>query len=205
MHILILYGLVFVLLVTPVYGKNLGVVGATYPIAERDALEEVEEKVKGVNWSEYFSRQRIERAVKRYKPDIKHLPEAKENRTFTVDMTYTLDFDISDGKGGILYPKGYTFSPLDYVLLPNTIVIINPLNKKQLEWFREEYNKNVRVTLLITDGSPMELMEVFKRPVYFANNLILEKFKVNALPAVISQKGRFIEVSQVSIVEGQGK
>jgi len=26
-------------------------------------------------------------------------------------MTYTTEIDVPDGKGGVLYPKGYTFNP----------------------------------------------------------------------------------------------
>ena len=40
-------------------------------------------------------------------------------------MTYTTEIDVPDGKGGILYPKGYTFNPLEYLTYSKTIIVIN--------------------------------------------------------------------------------
>ena len=50
---------------------------------------------------------------------------ARKERTFLVDMTYTLDRDIADEKGNVVYPKGYTFNPLDYITYPGTLVILD--------------------------------------------------------------------------------
>ena len=91
--------------------KNLGVIGRTYPISESDALQEIRTKASGIDWKKVIqSTANLER-LKNYKPKgIHNLPRAIQDRTFLVDMTYTLDFDIPNGKGGILYPAGYTCS-----------------------------------------------------------------------------------------------
>jgi len=183
------------------YARNLGVVGATYHIAEKDALKEIEDKAKQVNWGEAFSREEMEKKIKAYKPEnLKPLVRAEKDRTFTVDMTYTLQYDIPDGKGGILYPKGYTFNPLDYIAFPNTLVVLNGADAEQVSWFKDsEYYEDYRVVLLITDGPYYELSKELKRPVFYLNEAIAVRFQLRAVPSVIRQKGRLMEVSEVDV------
>lgn len=184
-----------------VYAKNLGVVGATYHIVEKDALKEIEDKAKQVNWGEAFGRKEMERRIKAYKPEgLAPLVRAEKDRTFTVDMTYTLQYDIPDGKGGILYPKGYTFNPLDYIDFPKTLVVLNGADAEQVSWFKNsEYYKDYRVMLLITDGLYYELSRALERPVFYLNEAIVNRFQLRAVPSVIKQKGRLMEVSEVDI------
>ncbi len=40
-------------------------------------------------------------------------------------MTFTLGNDIPDGKGGVLYPKGYAFNPSNYLSLTSLLVVID--------------------------------------------------------------------------------
>jgi len=181
------------------YAAVVGSEGATYPIAERDALEELKERVGQVDWSRHF--ERLKKSLKSFRPEnLSALPKAKENRTFTVDMTYTLDFDIPDGKGGILYPKGYTFNPLDYASLQNVLVFINGEDRNQVEWFRRsEYAKDPRAMLLLTGGSYVALSEKLQRPVFYATRQIVDRFKLQAVPSVLYQKGKLVEVKEFEI------
>jgi len=143
----------------------------------------------------------MKKVVTNFKPqDMTALRTAEKNTTFTVDMTYILQHDIPDGKGGILYPKGYTFNPLDYVVFPNTLIFINGSDRRQVEWFKAStYYKDPKVMLLITDGSFKELSEELKRPVYYAKREIVERFKLRAVPSVVVQKGRNMEVREIAI------
>jgi len=180
---------------------NLGVLGATYSIAERDALEEIQERAKAVDWDKAFNRKKAQEKLKNYKPkNLAKLPRALDDKTFLVDMTYTLDIDIPDGKGNILYPKGYTFNPLEYVQFPNTIVVINGSDKEQVEWFsNSDYIHDYNVTFMISDGSYYDLMKKLKRPVYFADDRIINRFNLRAVPSVIRQKEKYMEVHEVDI------
>ena len=180
---------------------NLGVLGRTYSIVERDALEEIQERAKAVNWEKAFNRKDAKKKIKNYKPrNLSKLPRALENKAFLVDMTYTLDIDIPDGKGNILYPKGYTFNPLEYVQVPNTIVVIDGTDKEQVEWFsKSNYANDYNTTFMISDGSYYDLMKKFKRPVYFADDRIIDRLKLKAVPSIIRQKDKYMEVCEVGI------
>ena len=185
----------------PVSGRDLGRYGAVYPIVEPDALAEMKRKAARVDWGKYLNREKMARKIREYKPkELAKLPAARRERAFLADMSYTLDMDIPDGKGGILYPKGYTFNPLDYVNLERTLVIINGNDKRQVEWFRKSpWNKDMNAMLLLTDGSWYTLGERLKRPVFYADRLLVTRLRLQAVPSVAVQKGRFIEVREYEV------
>ena len=190
---------VFLMFVSaPVFAKDLGVIGVVYPIIEKDALDEIQSRAKQINWGNYFSKDKIEKIIKNHKPgDLKTLPKAKKDRIFSVDLTYALDFDIPDGSGNILYPKGYTFNPLDYVIFPNILVVIDGDDREQIDWFKgSKYAQDPSVMLLITEGSYWNLTEKLKRPVFYATSDILQKFQISNLPSVVYQKTRLMEVAE---------
>ncbi len=177
----------------------VGRAGAVYPIAEKDALSELMQKVRQIDWKRQFSD--IKQSVQAFRPpDLARLPRAKHDRTFMVDPTYTLPFDIPDGKGGILYPKGYTFNPLDYVSLPDVLVFIDGADKKQLEWFQKSpYAKTPNVMLLLTGGSYPAVEQKLQRPVFYAPEKITKRFRIKAVPSVLYQRGKFLEVKEFEI------
>jgi len=193
--------LVHLLTGSTAFAKDLGVVGATYSIAETDALTEIENRLKAIDWNKNFGKDVTEKLIKNYKPPhIASLPSAKGNRTFLVDMTYTLEMDIPDGKGGILYPKGYTFNPLDYLSVPSTYVFIDGDNKNQVKWFKNsEYAKSLNTRLLLTNGSYSKVSKKLKIPVFYANALIIGRFSLKAVPSVVKVKGNLMEVREIYV------
>jgi conjugal transfer pilus assembly protein TraW len=193
-----------VLGVSSVQAKVIGTYGTTYRITERDALAEIEERARQVDWSKVLDKRKVENY--QGPPDKASLPRAKRNRSFPVDMTYTTEIDVPDGKGGILYPKGYTFNPLDYVSYPKTLVIINGTDPDQVKWFAaSEYDKRLDVTLLLTEGSFGAVSKRISRPLFYADRKIVERLKLKAVPSVIKQKGRLMEVTEVVLPGGKAK
>ena len=182
-------------------GRNLGVAGAVYSIAEPDSITEIENRAKEVNWKKHFDEKKMKKAIASYHPTgLKRLPRAVTNKIKIIDMAYTLGADIPDGKGGVLYPRGYTFNPLQFVAFPNTLVIIDGLDKEQVTWFRKsEYALDPKVFLLITDGSYQSIIEELKRPAYYANAALVERLDVQSTPAVARQKGPMMEVLEIAI------
>jgi conjugal transfer pilus assembly protein TraW len=177
--------------------KDLGNSGNVYPIAERDAAQEIEARAKQVNWKKEMSKVKPEN----YRPEhMTSLPRASKNRVFNVDMTYTLEMDVPDGRGGVLYPKGYSFNPLDYISFPKTLVVIDGEDKEQVEWFRQSlYVGRPDVMFMLTAGSYVDLGKNLRRPVFYADSRIVEKFKLQAVPSVVKQAGRFMEVKEIDV------
>jgi len=197
--------LIFVVLVgVPASGaiKNLGVVGQTYPVVEPDVVAELKEEAARKNRfrdNEFFER------MKTYQPeDIHHLPRATMGRTFLVDMTYTLDRDLLDGDGKVIYPKGFTFNPLDYVSFSGGILVIDGNDPSQLKWFKNtSYADNHQVRLLLSDGYAYELINQLKRSVFYLTDEIADRLHLSAVPALVIQKGDRLQVREFLVPEGE--
>jgi hypothetical protein len=79
----------------------------------------------------------IRQEAGRYQPASLHqLPRARVSRRFAVDMTYTLEQELRDGEGRVLYPQGFTFNPLEYVSLSGGLVVIDGGDAEQVAWFK---------------------------------------------------------------------
>ncbi len=194
----------------PAFGQiiNLGTVGTTYPIVEKDALVEIQEKVKSIDFSKTLSRENWGQKIKDFKPkNLVTLPPAKKNRSFLVDMTYSLEFDIPrvNEKGevtGTLYPKGYTFNPLDYISYPSTIIFLDATDTAQLTWLKDSpYLDDLKVTLIVTDGNWYELSTELNTRVYYASELMIERFQIKALPSIVYQEGNRMRVQEIDAHE----
>ena len=181
--------------------KDLGTFGATYSISERDAVEEMQERARQVDWGKLFDKRANTEKLKNYRPkDLLVLPRALQARARMVDISYTLDFDIPDEKGNIIYPAGFTFNPLDYISYPRTIVVINGSDREQVDWFKKTpFFKDINAVLLISDGNYYDLSVELKRSVFYANALIIRKFQLAYVPSVIKQKGNLMEVKEIDV------
>ena len=53
--------------------------------------------------------------------------------------------------------------------------------------------------MLITDGSYYDLAKRLNRPVFYFMEDLAERLKIEAVPSVIGQKGRYMEVREIAI------
>ena len=193
-----------VLFAVTAQAKVLGNIGATYDIAEKDALVEIEARAKGIDWSEVLKRKSIEEYDG---PEERvHLPRADRGRTYSVDMTYSLTMDVPDGRGGILYPQGYTFNPLDYVVLSRTLVVINGNDPDQVRWYAASaYRGRLDVMLLLTEGSYRKLGRKLDAPPYYADTRVIGRLQLAAVPSVIRQEGKMLLVEEIDVQQGASR
>ena len=190
---IVIFGL---LPVCPACGKNLGTIGMTYPIVEPDLVEEIKASIDYEKMAKAMEENRQNYKAK----DIHALPAAGRDRTFFVDMTYTLDHDILGENGEIMYQRGLTWNPLDYVSLPGGLVVINSEDRKQVEWFlKSPYNKNRQQKLLISAGLAAPLIKQLNRPVFYLTKTIADRLQLAAVPCVISQNGKKMMVQEIKI------
>ena len=181
-----------------VLANNLGEVGRTWPIAEEDALIEIQRRAVKVDWRTVLDR----RKVGRYQgpPNRVRLPRSGRDRTFPVDLTFTLDREITDGAGRVLYPQGYTFNPLEYVPFTRTLVVINGNDPAQVAWLAaSEYRTRLDVMVLLTEGAYDKLERKLDRPLFYADLHLVERLRLSAVPAVVRQNGTVMEVREIDI------
>ena len=197
MKSLVLILVLLLITVQPGLARILGTFGKTYPIVERDALEEIQDRAAQINWKSELDRIRPEN----FRPQgLPELPRAGEDRSFLVDMTYTLEFDIPDGKGGTLYPKGYRFNPLDYLSFNQTLVVFDGDDPLQVAWLRSSglLSKNDTV-LLLSRGSFVDVGKGLNRLVYYATPQMIDRFHLRATPSVVRRRDKLMEIQEIRV------
>ena len=183
------------------FARHLGTVGSVYPVVELDALAEIRAAAARVDWETVIDWQKKLAMIKNFRPgDLHPLPVAKADKSFLVDMTYTLDADIPDGKGGVLYPKGFTFNPLDYVSLTSVLVVIDAGDQQQIEWFKASpYAEDFRTRLILSGGDYYDLTEELDRPVFYLVNTVARRLQLAAVPSVVRQQDNMLQVKEVRV------
>ena len=192
--------MLFLIVASPSFAgtlKDLGTTGTVYAIAEPDLLVDLQQYAQTHGPSpEEQQQKRVH-----YQPkDIRKLPQAARDRTFDVDMTYTLVHDIKDGSGNVLYPQEYTINPLQYFNFVGGIVVIDGSDPGQVEWFqRSPYFSNQLALLLLSDGYAFELTEKLKRPVYYLTDIIAKRLQLSAVPSIVVKKHDALSVREVKL------
>ena len=183
------------------HAKHLGTVGRVYPVTEPDALAEIQEAARRVDWHTALDQEKTRAAIQRFRPNgLYSLPVAKADKVFQVNMSYTLASNIPDGKGGALYPKGYAFNPLEYVSLTSVLVVIDAGNKRQVDWFKTSpYAVDYHTRLLLSGGDYYDLTKELDRPVFYLMDDVAKRLQLAAVPSVVRQSGKKLEVTEVLI------
>lgn len=174
---------------------RLETVGRTYPIAEQDLVQELHRKATGIDIEALFN------THNRYQPaNLRSLPRAVADRVFTVDLTTTLDHDIKDDQGNLLYPNGFTFNSLQYATLAGGLVIVDGSDQQQIEWFKgSPYFENHRAILLLAGGYAAQLKQELQRPVYYLTNDIAARLQLEAVPSVVIVQEHKLTVREVRL------
>ena len=175
--------------------QDLGTVGTVYAISEPNFLAELRARAPELD----MDKQRENHA--HFQPkDLHKLPRATTNRTFDVDMAYTIKHAIKDGSGHILYPTGFAYNPLRYGGFLPGLVVIDGSDPHQVEWYEKSpYFNNKGAMLLVSDGFALELTEKFKRPVYYLTDIIATRLRLAAAPSIVVKNGDALTVREVKI------
>jgi conjugal transfer pilus assembly protein TraW len=177
-------------------------IGRTWPIAEPDAMTEIEAAVarQPVNIASRFGPRSSWSALKGASLGV-----ARENRTRSVVPFYTLDSEIRLPDGKLLYPKGFTFNPLSYVSLPQRLVIVHP---RDLGWAL----KTAALTdwiLLTAGGDPkddaLSLGERHGRALFILEERVKQRLGLTVAPVIVRQAGQRLELTEIRSPSSQGR
>lgn len=184
----------------------------TYPIIEQDMTE----AAKSYAETEEFKHKFEEWGSKKQDQILNYsgvsLPKAPDNSSYEVSYSYTLPRDIPrvDMAGnitGVLYPKGYTFNPLLYLVQPPPpMIIFNPCDNSE-KTFVDTYlkNENMYNKMLISTGCALKDIKGYGEFVYPLAQKIVDKFKLRSTVSIVSVdivKGVFyVQVFKTEAIE----
>lgn len=190
------------------YGDNddhLIRTGHTYDFAEEDMLDGINNHLlnnkEKITQRVNAEQEKMKEKAKKFKPDgMISLSPADQNNTFRPDMTYTLDKDISDIEGRVIYKQGFSFNPLKYQKLPYGMVVIDGSDRDEIEWFKKsEYANTVAYRLLLSDGNYYDVSQELKQQAFYCLPEITKRLQLKHTPSVIIQRGDVMEVREICI------
>ena len=170
-------------------------VGPTSAVIETDLAEALRQRAVSVDV------ERLRSAQARYQPANLHaLPRAEKDTTTMVDLTHTLEQDVQDANGQVLYPAGFTFNPLRYVSLSGALVVIDGSDPEQVAWFKgSPYGSNRRALLLLSGGVAAALRDELRRPVAYLTEDIARPLQLRAVPSIVVERDNQLEIREVSL------
>ena len=147
--------------------------------------------------------EQLRSAQAHYQPaNLQALPRATKDTSTMVDLTHTLEQDLVDAQGTILYPSGFTFNPLRYVSLSGALVVIDGSDPEQVAWFKgSPYGDNHRALLLLSGGLAATLRDELVRPVAYLTEDIARRLQLRAAPSVVMEHDQHLTVREVRIDE----
>lgn len=185
------------------YAIDLGVFGNTYRIKEEDFLHSIERKSSQFDSQKMMNNFKEKVMTETGKVDYS-FPIAVDNASYLIDLTYTLEQDIPmlDSSGnitGILYPKGFTFNPLDYINFTDILLFINGNRNSEVNFVKEKYADDPRAIVILTKGNVFEIAKKIKRKVYIYSDRVASRFHISKTPSVAYQSGNMLKVDEIAL------
>jgi len=185
---------------------NLGTIGPTYPVAEKNLLDVIMARLRAKEASgelkrhEQEARDRAAYAVNNPRP-VDGLRRAQAARTFYFDPTFTLQSNVVDGTGAVLFPAGTRKNPLEVVSLSKHLLFFDARDPGQVARAREliEHYQG-KVKPILVGGSYLDLMKRWNKPVFYdQDGTLVRKFRIVAVPAIVSQEGQRLRIDEVPV------
>lgn len=188
--------------------SDLGVHGITYPIIEKNALDAIYEKLKGMERSGELKKKELEiknkilHNIKNPKP-ISGITNATKKNVHYHDPTMTLSYNITTDEGKIVVPAGTVVNPLDTISLSKTLVFFSADEEEQVNAVKQlidEYGAKIKPILV--KGSWYNLTKKWDRQVYYdQDGFLTQTFKIKSVPAIVRQQGKVLEITELPVKE----
>jgi conjugal transfer pilus assembly protein TraW len=185
---------------------QLGKVGPTYSVGEPSFLDFIQQRLREKEQSGELRKLQEEaerRAIQTVNnpPPVAGIATAAVAKTFYFDPTFTLDRNVFDAKGRLLFPVGTKANPLNVVALPVVLLFFDARDGRQVEQAKaliDQYQGKVKPILV--GGSYMDLMKRWRRQVYYDQGGVLtRKLGIQRVPALVSQEGLRLRIDELVV------
>ena len=185
---------------------DLGTLGPTYEIAEPHLLAFIEQRLREKERSGEL--QRLAEAARargidtvRQPPPVEGLRTTERPRTFYVDPSFTLDRNITDPQGRLMFAAGTRKNPLEVVSLSRHLLFFDARDPRQVKYARELSGRYAgRVKPILTGGSYLDLMKAWRVPVYYdQSGTLTRRFGIRQVPALVSQDGLRLRIDELGL------
>lgn len=189
-----------------VHAEDLGTIGPTYAISETHLLAFIGQRLREKERSGELARladQARARGIETvtHPPPVPGIKPAETARTFYFDPSFTLDRNILDAQGHLLFAAGMRKNPLEVVSLSKRLLFFDARDRRQVARARElMFADPGRVKPILTAGSYLDLMKAWRVPVYYdQQGLLTRRFGIAQVPALVSQEGARLRFDELEV------
>ena len=122
------------------------------------------------------------------------LPKATKDSVKYHVPWYSLEFDIKDANGRIIYPKGFTYNPLEYMRYPTRIVIF------KLDQYEAIKHLIKSTDMLVADGGDVVKAAKDKDTHFFIlDKKMVSRLGIKKLPTIVSQEKKRLKLREIYV------
>ena len=194
------------LLAVPAEAKDLGVRGATWPVAEPDLLAQIELQLLEMARSgelarlEDEARKRVRRRLEEPDP-VPGIAPARTERSRLFDPSITVERDIRTPDGGLIAAAGTRVNPLARMTLARDLLFVDGRREAEIAWaLAREIETGRPSKIVLLAGRPLDLMRQHRRPFFFdTGGRLAARFGIAATPSLVEQAETRLRISEFPV------
>ena len=185
-----------------VSAKDLGVRGATWPVAEPDLLAQIESRLLEMQRSgelallQEEARTNARRTLE--EPDAAPgIAPATRERSRLWDPAITVARDIRAADGVLIAAAGTRVNPLERMTLARDLLFVDGRREAEIAWALA-HDRPAKIVLLA--GRPLELMRRHRRPFFFdQGGRLAARFGLRFTPSLVEQAGPRLRITEIPV------
>ena len=185
--------------------KDLGVRGATWPVAEPDLLAQIEARLAAMRRSGELdrlwdaARTRARQSLEEPAP-VPGVAPARERTSRLVDPSIVVGQDIRGPGGALIAAAGTRIDPFAHMPLTRALLFVDGRREAEVAWALARPGP-AKIVLLA--GRPLNLMREHGRPFFFdLGGRLTERFAVRATPTLIEREGAHLRLTEFPLDDG---
>lgn len=173
-------------------------IGPIHAIEEPNIIELAQARAEAFDW-----KQAKVNALTRWKASeaATTLPTATHDQVYWIDPSITVKKPIPAADGTLLVAAGTRINPLAYTTLSKRYVFFDARDDDQRRQVQQWIDADGEVTLVATHSGghaqKVALAKAFNQVVYPLNPLLINRFGLQAVPAIVSQDGDRLRVEVI--------
>ncbi len=185
-----------------VSAKDLGVRGATWPVAEPDLLAQIEARLLEMQRSGELARLQEEALTnarrKLEEPDpVPGIAPATRERSRLIDPAITVARDIRTSDGTLIAAAGTRVNPLERIALARDLLFVDGRREAEIAWALS-HDRPAKIVLLA--GRPLDLMRRYGRPFFFdRGGHLAVRFGLRFTPSLVAQDGTRLRIAEIPV------
>ena len=164
-------------------------IGQTYEVIEVDPVAYIKKRSVDFDYAAY-QKEKVAQSINALR--AQPLPRTQASEISYHRVMHTVERDVIDANGNVIYPTGYEYNALDYVTWSFRVFV---LDEEDIDRFSGEIQPHDVV--LINQGRIFEAQKALNMPVYVIDTKTQAALKVSTVPSIVSQSGNQLKIEAI--------